>query len=98
MPEHACEKVPCPFCDLRPSIPPGEGRTATIEDLTLMGPAIVHHPDGTVTEHGWEWDEITFGTCDWGDCDEPAVGYRLDPDTQKALPVCPAHIDGDVGG
>ena len=54
MPEHACEKVPCPFCDLRPSIPPGEGRTATVEDLKLMGPAVVHHPDGTVTEHGWE--------------------------------------------
>lgn len=40
-------------------------------------------------------------TCDWGGCDEPMVGYRLDDDGDGQskpggfgwLPVCQSHFD-----
>lgn len=31
-------------------------------------------------------------SCDWGFCDKPAVGTRVDPDTGAVLPVCVHHI------
>lgn len=34
-----------------------------------------------------------LGTCDWGGCDAPAVGYRMDLPAHGWLPVCRDHID-----
>lgn len=34
---------------------------------------------------------MNLGTCDWGDCDEPATRRRYDPDTRLMVPVCEDH-------
>lgn len=30
-------------------------------------------------------------TCDWGDCDDEAVTWRMDPGMTRQLPVCERH-------
>jgi hypothetical protein len=47
----------------------------------------------------------SWGTCDWGGCDEPSVALRFDDEDGEAisaqaragrwLPVCRAHVDPD---
>ena len=37
---------------------------------------------------------VPAGTCDWGDCDEPAIGLRNDASGHGFLPVCQRHWDG----
>jgi hypothetical protein len=34
-------------------------------------------------------------TCDWGDCDDMAIGFRNEVEDQGWLPVCGTHYDAE---